>query len=41
MKLSDNEMTDDEYFEFQKATAIGPEFDDPANVTALAIATEA
>lgn len=37
MKLSDSDMTDDEYFEFQKATAIGPEFDDPANVAAISI----
>lgn len=35
MKLSDSDMTDDEYIEFQKATAIGPEFDDPTSIAAM------
>ena len=35
MKLGETEMTDEEYFEFQKNTAIGPEFDIAANAAAL------
>ena len=35
MKLGEDEMTDEEYFNFQKNTAIGPEFDIAANAAAL------
>ena len=35
MKSNDSDMTDDEYIEFQKATAIGPEFDDPNSIAAM------
>jgi len=38
MKPSDSDMPDDEYIDFQKATAIGPEFE-PVNAANTCIET--
>ena len=34
-KSTESDMTDEEYIAFQKGTAIGPDFDDPATAAAV------